>query len=169
MSQDRALRFIMPSMVYVTPSLIVGSQEDAKMPPPDLGGLLIAAEEVMGNVPSGVPFIRVPLKEFQQADVAGLYQAVQWLERHVGEKPVMVCCRAGMGRSVSVLIAYLCCVEGKPFHEALTLVKERRQGAFPLPGLELSIERVKEWRRDAQRLRALDSTTPAAPPHKLAS
>lgn len=140
------------------------------MPPPDLGGLLIVAEEVMGNVPSGVPFLRVPLKEFQQADVGGLYQSVHWLERHAGPKPVMVCCRAGMGRSVSVLIAYLCCVEGMSYPDALALLKERRQGAFPLPGLELTIEKVKEWRRDAQRIaRSIDSSTTPPPRHKLAS
>ncbi len=157
-------------MVYVTPSLIVGSHEDAKMPPPDLGGLLIVAEEVMAHVPSGVPYLRVPLKEFREAEVAGLYQSVQWLEHHVGSKPVMVCCRAGMGRSVSVLIAYFCCIEEMPYAEALALLKERRQGAFPLPGLEITIGKVKEWRRDAQKLaQSLNASTTSPPRHKLAS
>jgi protein-tyrosine phosphatase len=156
-------------MIYVTPALIVGSQEDAKMPPPDLGGLLIVAEEVMANVPAGVPFLRVPLKEFREAEVAGLYQSVQWMERHVGAKPVMVCCRAGMGRSVSVLIAYLCCIEEMRYPDALALLKERRQGAFPLPGLEITIERVKEWRRDAQRLARSLEPAASTTQHKLAS
>lgn len=161
----------MNPMVYVTPTLIVGSQEDAKMPPPDLGGLLIVAEEVIANVPSGVPYLRVPLKEFREADVTGLYRAVQWLEQHAGSKPVMVCCRAGMGRSVSVLIAYLCCVEGMSYSDASALLKERRQGAFPLPGLEITIGKVKEWRRDAKRLAQSFDTSAAVPPprHKLAS
>ena len=140
------------------------------MPPPDLGGLLIAAEELMSEVPSGIPFLRVPLKEFQPADVGGLYRAVQWLEQHAGEQPVMVCCRAGLGRSVSVLIAYLCCVEGQSYADAVALLTARRQGAFPLPGLERAIEKVKEWRRDARRLaQSLDPTSPPEPGRKLAS
>ncbi|TKB76769.1 MAG: dual specificity protein phosphatase family protein [Nitrospira sp.] len=157
-------------MVYITPALIVGSKDDAKNPPLDLGGLLIVAEEVMANVPSGVPYLRVPLKEFKEADVGGLYQSVQWMEQHTGENPLLVCCRAGMGRSVSVLIAYLCCIDGMSYTDALALVKERRQGAFPLPGLERTIEKVKEWRRDAQTLvRALSPPTPAPNSRKLAS
>lgn len=157
-------------MVYITPALIVGSKDDARNPPLDLGGLLIVAEEVIANIPAGVPYARVPLKEFKEADVGGLYQAVQWIEQHAGAKPVMVCCRAGMGRSASVLIAYLCCVDGMSYSDALALVKERRQGALPLPGIEITIGKVKEWRRDAQNLvRSLSTPTPAPNSRKIAS
>ena len=55
----------------------------------------------------------------------------------------MVCCRAGMGRSVSVVMAYLCCVQGMTYDEVLKLVMKRRPGAMPLPNLEKAIAQVR--------------------------
>ena len=55
----------------------------------------------------------------------------------------MVCCRAGMGRSVSVVMAYLCCVQGMTYAEVLQLVMRRRPGAMPLPKLEEAITQVR--------------------------
>jgi protein-tyrosine phosphatase len=60
----------------------------------------------------------------------------------------MVCCRAGMGRSVSMVIAYLCCVQGMAYDEALNLLKMRRPGAMPLPELEATIRQVIRMRQD---------------------
>jgi protein-tyrosine phosphatase len=55
----------------------------------------------------------------------------------------MVCCRAGMGRSVSVVMAYLCCVQGMTYDEVFKLVMTRRPGATPLPKLEDAITQVR--------------------------
>jgi protein-tyrosine phosphatase len=140
-------------MQYITDRLLVGTIEDAREPPKLIGGLLLVAEELTVAGPKGVPYAQVPLKEFGEASAPLLYRAVEWLERHVGDQPLLVCCRAGIGRSVSVILAYLCCVEGKPYIEALNLVKARRPGAMPLPGLEQTIEVVKRLRRSAAESR----------------
>ena len=90
---------------------------------------------------------RVPLREFEEADPADVKKVVDWLERHEPAYRVMVCCRAGMGRSVSMVIAYLCCAKGMSYVEAVDLLKSRRPGATPLPNLEKTIERVRVLRQ----------------------
>jgi len=59
-----------------------------------------------------------------------------------------------MGRSVSVAMAYLCCVEGMAYDDVLRLVMSRRPGALPLPQLKDTIEVV-------QRLRQADRNHPS--------
>lgn len=55
---------------------------------------------------------------------------------------VLVCCRTGMGRSVSVVMAYLYCVENMAYADVLKLVMTRRLGVMLLPNLEYTIKRV---------------------------
>ncbi|MBH0195443.1 MAG: hypothetical protein HP494_07570, partial [Nitrospira sp.] len=57
--------------------------------------------------------------------------------------------RAGMGRSVSVAMAYLCCVEGMAYADVLNLVLVKRPGALPLPNLEAGIEHVRLLRQSS--------------------
>ena len=140
-------------MQYITDRLLVGTIEDARKPPKLIAGMLVVAEELTVAGPKGVPYAQVPLKEFGEASAPILYRAVEWLERHAGEKPLLVCCRAGIGRSVSVVLAFLCCVEGMSYVEALELVKARRPGAMPLPRLEQTIEVVTRLRRSAAESR----------------
>ncbi|MBX3236558.1 MAG: dual specificity protein phosphatase family protein [Nitrospiraceae bacterium] len=124
----------------VTKQLLVGNAEDAANPPPQVGAVLMVAEEQHVTAPSWIVFAKVPLKEFGEATPNALLQAVEWVEAQISENRVMVCCRAGMGRSVSVVIAYLCCVEDMPYAEAAKLVLARRPGGLPLPRLQDTIE-----------------------------
>lgn len=136
-------------MHYVTESLLVGNLEDAKHPPPSVQAMLLLAGDHDIAPPPGVVFARIPLTEFAEATPEKVHDAVAWLEQHVPAKKVMVCCRAGMGRSVSMVIAYLCCVQGMPYREAERLLKARRPGATPLPNLEATIQAVRQMRAAA--------------------
>lgn len=138
-------------MHHVTESLMVGNLEDAKNPPSFVNGLLFLAAEHDIAAPSGVLFARIPLIEFGEADPQQVYEAVAWLEQHAPKKKIMVCCRAGMGRSVSMVIAYLCCVQGMEYSEATQLLKARRPGATPLPNLDATIQSVLEMRADGRK------------------
>ena len=135
-------------MHHVTESLLVGNLEDARKPPSFIDGLLFVAAEHDIPPPDGVLFTRIPLVEFSQATPQQVYEAVAWLEKHAPKKRIMVCCRAGMGRSVSMVIAYLCCVQGMEYGEATQLLKARRPGAMPLPMLEDTIQQVIQLRRN---------------------
>ncbi len=133
-------------MHHVTESLLVGNLEDAKKPPAFVEGVLFLAAEHDVDPPDGILFTKIPMVEFGQASPQQVSEAVAWLEQHAPKKKVMVCCRAGMGRSVSMVIAYLCCVKGMSYDEAFQLLRSRRPGATPLPNLDVTIQSVLQLR-----------------------
>lgn len=143
----------------ITQRLLVGNIEDAREVPPTVGAVLLVAEEFDVNPPTWVEYAKIPLTEFSKADAASVARAVEWIERRLKAHRVMVCCRAGMGRSVSVVLAYLCCVEGQSYPEAMKVVMSRRPGACPLPDLEAVIQAVLGIRR--ARTVASAQTNPA--------
>jgi protein-tyrosine phosphatase len=134
-------------MYLITDTLLVGNILDAERPPANVGAVLLVAEEFSIDAPAGVIFDRIPLKEYGEAAPALLERAVAWIERHLPENRVMVCCRAGMGRSVSVVMAYLCCVQEMAYADVLNLVMTRRPGACPLPNIQSGIEQVHQLRQ----------------------
>ena len=127
----------------ITEKLLVGNINDAKEPPVKIGALLLVAAEHTVELPSWLLYGRIPFAEFAEAEPVLLDRAVSWVEQHHSGNRVMVCCRAGMGRSVSVVMAYLCCVQGMIYAEVLELVMRRRPGAMPLPNLEEAITQVR--------------------------
>jgi protein-tyrosine phosphatase len=137
-------------MHQITDKLFVGNINDVRQPISEISALLLVAEEYTIDAPAGVAFERIPLKEYGDVHSLTLARAVDWVERHVSDNRVMVCCRAGMGRSVSVVMAYLCCVEGMAYADVLKLMMARRPGAMPLPKLEETIQEVRRLRKSAQ-------------------
>ena len=137
-------------MHTILDSLYVGNLDDAKRPHSLVTALLLVAEEFDIVPPDSTMFFKVPLKEFAEAAPEDLKRAIEWVEQHAASQRVMVCCRAGMGRSVSVVIAYLCCVRGMPYEDALLLVQMRRPGATPLPQLEKTIHTVRQLRQGTE-------------------
>jgi protein-tyrosine phosphatase len=136
-------------MHLITEKLLVGTIDDAREPPSTVGTLLLVAAEFTVEPASWIEYHRIPISEFAEADPGTLARAVEWLEKRVPEGRVLVCCRAGMGRSVSVVMAYLCCVDGMAYADVLKLVMARRPGALPLPNLQAAIEQVRLLRRAA--------------------
>ena len=136
-------------MHVITDNLLVGSIDDAQGPPEVVGTLLLVAEEFTITPVAWVDYHRIPFREFAKVDPAKLAEAVRWLEPRASKGMTLVCCRAGMGRSVSVVMAYLCCIEGRTYDEVLKLVMARRPGAMPLPNLQVAIEQVRQLRRAA--------------------
>ncbi len=129
-------------MHLITETLLVGNINDAREPPVRIGALLLVAAEYTLEPPSWLLYGRIPFSEYAEAEPHLLDRAVSWVEQHLSDHQVMVCCRAGMGRSVSVVMAYLCCVQGMTYAEVLKLVIRRRPGAMPLPKLEEAIAQV---------------------------
>ena len=126
----------------ITEKLLVGNINDAKEPPAKIGALLLVAAEYELESPNWLISSRIPFSEYAEVEPLLLDHAVNWVEQHISDNRVMVCCRAGMGRSVSVVMAYLCCVQGMTYEEVLKLVMRRRPGAMPLPNLEKAITQV---------------------------
>lgn len=130
-------------MHWITETLLVGNINDASEPPPQVSAVLLVAAEFTIQPPSWLQYDRIPFSEYAEAEPLLLDRAVTWVEQHLPDSRVMVCCRAGMGRSVSVVMAYLCCVQGMTYEEVFKLVMVRRPGATPLPKLEAVISQVR--------------------------
>jgi len=149
-------------MHFITESLLVGNINDACEPPTQISAVLLVAAEFTLRPPGWLLFGRIPFSEYAEAEPVLLDQAVSWIEQHLSGNRVMVCCRAGMGRSVSVAMAYLCCVQGMAYAEVLKLVTRRRPGAMPLPKLEEAIAQVRLL-REARTTKPSNPTSPPAP------
>jgi protein-tyrosine phosphatase len=149
-------------MHLITETLLVGNINDAREPPAKVGALLLVAAEYTVEPPSWLLYGKIPFAEFAEAEPISLDQAVNWVEQHLADNRVMVCCRAGMGRSVSVVMAYLCCVQGMTYTEVLKLVMTRRPGAMPLPMLEEAIAQVHLLREARTKDKMTFITRPAA-------
>lgn len=147
-------------MHFITETLLVGNIHDASEPPPQISAVLLVAAEFTIQAPSWLSYGRIPFSEYAEAEPLLLDRAVSWVEQHLSDNRVMVCCRAGMGRSVSVVMAYLCCVQGMTYAEVLKLVMRRRPGAMPLPKLEEAIAQVRLLRE----ARATDKKSLASRP-----
>ena len=150
-------------MHLITETLLVGNINDAMEPPVKIGALLLVAAEHTVEPPSWLMYGRIPFSEYVEAEPLLLDRAVSWVEQHLSDHRVMVCCRAGMGRSVSVVMAYLCCVQGMTYAEVLKLVMRRRPGAMPLPKLEEAIIQVRLLRE----ARAKDKKNLASRPARI--
>lgn len=149
-------------MHVISDALILGNIDDARNPMSGIAGLLLVAEEFSVEPPVWLDYEYIPFKEFSVVDPARLDRAVAWLERRTPGTRTLVCCRAGMGRSASVLIAYFCCNQGLSYEEAVALVKARRPGAMPLPQLQETIEMVVKLRANrASQKAGPPSATPA--------
>jgi len=135
------------AMYQITDTLFVGNIYEAEKPPAHIGAVLLVAEEFTPNPPAGVIYERIPFKEFGEAKPASLDQAIEWIARHHPDNRVLVCCRAGMGRSVSVVMAYLCCVHNMAYPDVLQLIMTRRPAACPLPNIQATIQQVHQLRQ----------------------
>jgi protein-tyrosine phosphatase len=149
-------------MHLITESLLVGNINDARELPVKIGALLLVAAEYTVEFPDWLVSGRIPFSEYAEAEPLLLDQAVSWVEQHQPGNRVMVCCRAGMGRSVSVVMAYLCCVQGMEYAEVLKLVMRRRPGAIPLPNLEEAIGQVRLLREARAKDKKKRASRPAA-------
>ena len=141
-------------MHVISEDLILGNIDDARNPQPGIAGLLLVAEEFSVKPPAWLDYAYIPFKEFSAVDPARLDRAVAWLETRAPGTRTLVCCRAGMGRSASVLIAFFCCNQGLSYEEAVALVRARRPGAMPLPQLQETIENVLKLRANRSSKKA---------------
>ena len=138
-------------MHLITQYLAVGKAEDALNPRWDQAAILNVASESRITPPPGRHYNWIPFTEFAPAEPFQLDEAISWLEQYGKGSRLLICCRAGIGRSVSVAIAYLCLVGDMPYEKALGLVAAQRPGASPIPDLESTIRFVQDLRH--QRLR----------------
>ncbi|MGD2083004.1 MAG: dual specificity protein phosphatase [Chromatiales bacterium] len=136
-------------MDLIIDHLAVGSADDAWSLPTGMDAMLCVAEE--RELPPGVAGAKVPIRDMQPIPPGQLLEAVEWLSDAVPDRCVLVFCNAGVGRSSSVAVAYLSCVERLGFGAAVERVARRHPRMSLLPDLILGVDEV---RRRLRRPRA---------------
>jgi glycosyltransferase involved in cell wall biosynthesis len=122
---------------FVLPKLAVAARHGLEDYPKDGIAFLNVGDDV-SLTPEPEIYRRVPLEDGLPISATALREAVEWVSTAIASRQVIVFCRYGRGRSVSVVVAYLCST-GMTYENALKLVLARRPGAAPLPGLRRSI------------------------------
>lgn len=131
-------------MDYVIEHLALGNAADAAATPSTVTALLcVAAELGMPPAPLGH---KIPIIDFRPIPAVQLAEAVEWIEARLPAQTVLVYCNAGVGRSTSVVIGYLCIANGLGFGQAVEFVARKRPHMSILPELLTAIERVRASR-----------------------
>jgi len=128
-------------MRFILDHLAIGSYEEALRPSSDITALLNVAEEK--DLETSLLYHKVPIIDMQPIPSAQMLEAVKWIQKHIGRHTIMVFCNAGIGRSPSVIIGYLCCVLNYGFGEAIEFVAKKKPDISILPNLIRTIEEVK--------------------------
>lgn len=129
-------------MRFILDNLAIGNYEAALDPLPTISALLnVAAERDLLNTTR--LYHKIPIVDMQPIPAVQMREAVEWLKRHITGHEIMVCCNAGIGRSSSVVIGYLCCCLGYGFGEAVEFVARKKPDISILPNLIETIEAAR--------------------------
>jgi len=129
-------------MVFILKNLALGSMADAEFTAREISAFLNVAEEVDFTPPAGALYYKVPIKDFCPIPAEQLKEAVDWIKEHIRAHKVLVFCKAGIGRSSSVAIAYLCREKGMGFGRAVEFVGRKKPDISILPNLILSVDAI---------------------------
>jgi len=128
-------------MNFILDNLAIGSYEDALKPPSEINALLNVTEEK--DIETPLLYHKVPIVDMQPIPHEQMKEAVEWIKGYIDRYKIMVFCNAGVGRSPSIVISYLCCFLEYSFGDAVEFVAKRKPDISILPELIRSIEDVK--------------------------
>ena len=114
-------------MKFILDNLAIGSYDDALNPPSEITALLNVAKEL--DVETELLYHKVPIVDMQPIPPKQMKEAVEWIRDHIERHKIMVFCNAGIGRSPSVVIGYLCCFLDYSFGDAVEFVASSQKKA----------------------------------------
>ena len=129
-------------MDFILDNLAIGNYREALAPASDINALLCVARE-HDIYDTKYKYFKVPIVDMQPIPTEQLKGAVVWLRSNIKDNKIMVFCNAGIGRSPSVVVGFLCCILGYSFGEAVEYVAARRPYMSILPNLIKTIEETK--------------------------
>jgi protein-tyrosine phosphatase len=128
---------------FILDNLAIGNFEEAQAPPAEIDALLCVAQEI-DLTPVDRLYCKVPIVDMQPIPAGELREAVEFIAGNISAHKILVFCNAGVGRSPSVVVAYLCCKLGYGFGQAVEHVARCKPFMSVLPNLILSIEALRE-------------------------
>jgi protein-tyrosine phosphatase len=132
-------------MKFILDHLAISNYEEASSPTAEISALLNVAEEKDIH-DSPLLYHKIPIIDMRPIPPEQVQEAVKWIEDHITEHTILTFCNAGVGRSPSVVISYLCCALGYGFGDAVEFVARRKSDISILPDLIRSIEDVRASR-----------------------
>ncbi|NIR61620.1 MAG: dual specificity protein phosphatase family protein [Gammaproteobacteria bacterium] len=128
-------------MDYVLDHLAIGDAGEGANPPEEVTALLCVAAELPPPAARAAAH-QVPVIDMQPVPAAQLAEAIAWIAERIARERILVYCNAGVGRSPSICVGYLCCGLGYGFGRAVETVARRRPYMSVLPDLIKSIGAV---------------------------
>ena len=156
-------------MNHILEHLSVGNAADAQKAPAHFDAFLNVASEV--DMEPGLfgekPYLKVSIDDMKPIPAFRLMEAAEFIDQHINDKRILVFCDGAVGRSPSVVVAYLCS-KGMRFGQAVEFVAIRKPYMSILPDLIESIRKAfvrppaPVWRLDSL---PLPSKPAVADPH----
>jgi len=125
-------------MVFILENLALGNIKDAENPPREITALLNVADDIELSKPTR-KYYKIPLVDGPPAPVEKILEAIHWIEKNIISDKILVFCTFGAGRSVSVVIGYLCSI-GFDYPEAVKFILSKKPDIDPLPLLAETIK-----------------------------
>ena len=92
-----------------------------------------------------------PVPDFTPPELEQVQRMIEFIDRQTAEqKPVVVSCYAGIGRTGTVLACYLV-HRGEEPAEAINRVRELRPGSIQTPEQEAAVHQYAAWAQDPGR------------------
>jgi predicted protein tyrosine phosphatase len=140
---------------WITPHLAVGAAFPARAVPTLAQAGLRAVIDLRSEAHddpgllarNGLAFLHLPVDDLLAVRPAQLDQGVAFTQAHLDRgEPVLIHCREGIGRSVTLMLAVLVAQGLEPL-TAMTRIKDRRHYASPSPA---QFEAWAEWLTDRE-------------------
>ena len=90
-----------------------------------------------------------PVPDFTPPELEQIQRMIEFIDQQTGDqKPVVVSCYAGIGRTGTVLACYLV-HRGEEPTEAITRLRQLRPGSVQTPEQEAAVHQYAEWAKSA--------------------
>jgi protein-tyrosine phosphatase len=129
-------------MDFILERLAIGDIHDANDLSKGITAILNCTEE-HDTSREGIPYLKIPLIDFQPINPEYIPRAIRWIKEVIADHTLLVHCNAGIGRSPSIVVCYLCEI-GFGFQEAVRLVKTKRPDALPHRDLRSALMLAKK-------------------------
>ena len=115
----------------------------------DIGAVLRMEESTISAELWNLYDMFEPVPDFSAPNLEQIDRMCRWIEDQIEnwERPVVVTCHAGIGRTGTVLAAYMVYMGYEP-QTAVDLIRELRPGSIQTPDQERSVFAYAEHRKD---------------------
>jgi protein tyrosine phosphatase (PTP) superfamily phosphohydrolase (DUF442 family) len=142
---------------WITPRLLVGGflypSDVAALAREGVGAVVNVSRELIepraALESAGISYLQVPCWDASVPDLPDADRGVRFIAAHVGEgRKVYVHCASGVGRSVSLMLCYLCAHEGASVDEALAAITRLRPRVALNSGQRAFVDDYLAFRRE---------------------